>query len=121
MRRFILSSLVSLALAAPALASTVTLTWTNPTTHTDGSPITGALTTQVWDTVTVSNQPPANTQIGTGTSPFQTGQLATGSHAFTVINCEANAACSTASNVFTATISAVAPAAVTNLTGTVGP
>lgn len=120
MRKFLLSSLVSVALIGPALAQTVTLMWANPTTRTNGQPITGALTTQIWD---LAGSPPANLQIGTGVSGFKTGQLVAGPHSFTVINCEAGGTCSAPSNVFTTTITVLpsAPNAVTNLTGTVGP
>jgi hypothetical protein len=118
MRKFLYTSLALLALLVPAAAQTVTLTWTNPTTRTNTSAITGALTTQIWD---FTGTPPVNQQINTGTSPFKTPQLAAGSHAFTVINCEAGGVCSQPSNVFTTTITPVAPNAVTNLTGTVGP
>lgn len=116
----------ALALAAlvafPAFATTVTLTWTNPTTRTDGSTVTGALTTTITDAITLPGQPTAPpVAIGTGTSPFKTPALAAGSHSFTVVNCESGGGCSAASNVVVELIVPPAPNPVSNLAGTIGP
>ena len=115
--------LTALCGAAEAQAATVTLTWTNPTTRTDGSTITGALTSSIYDTITLPGQPPSPTPtlVGTGASGFKTPQLAAGSHSFTVVNCETGGACSAVSNAGVEVIVPLAPNAGTNLTGTVGP
>lgn len=116
-------ALAFLAFAASAAsAATVTLTWTNPTTRTDGSPITGALTTNIYDVVTPPSGPPlASALIGTGTSPFTTPVLASGGHVFTVVNCEAGGGCSAPSNAVAQAIVPALPNAVTDLSGAVNP
>jgi hypothetical protein len=104
--------------AGQAIAATATLTWTAPTIRTDGSPITGALTTQIWDAVAGT---PA-VQIGTGASPFTTPMLDVGGHSFSVIVCEAGGQCSAPSNMAAVMIAPAPPAppsAVSDLTANV--
>jgi len=109
-------------LALPAFAATVTLTWTNPTTHTDGSPITGVLTTSIFDVVTPVTGPAlASVLVGTGVSPFTTPVLASGGHSFTVINCEAGGGCSAPSNAVVEMVTPAVPNAVTDLSGALNP
>ena len=122
MRKLLYSALAVLALLAPASAASVAANGTNATQHTDNSAITGALTTQIWDS---SGSPPANIQIGSG-GPLPvmftpTVPLQAGVHVFTVVQCEAGGACSAPSNAVTVTVVPVAPKAVTNLTVTIGP
>jgi hypothetical protein len=120
-RKLALALALSLA-ASAASAATVTLTWTNPTTRTDGSVITGALTTSIYDIVTPPAGPPlASALVGTGTSPFTTPVLASGGHAFTVINCEAGGGCSAPSNAVLQTVAPATPNAVTDLSGVTNP
>jgi hypothetical protein len=116
-------ALAFLAFAAPAaFAATVTLTWTNPTTRTDGSAITGALTTSIYDIVTPPTGPAlAPALVGTGTSPFTTPVLASGGHSFTVINCEAGGGCSAPSNAVVQVVVPASPSAVTDLSGVANP
>jgi hypothetical protein len=118
LRTALAAALMLGSLPSLAEAASVTLTWTAPTTRTDGSPITGALSTQVWDAA--GGGPAA--QIGTAsTSPFTTPQLAPGSHSFYVVVCEAGGQCSAPSNVVPETIVIAAPAAVIDLSGAIGP
>lgn len=120
MKKFLISAAAVLALLAPASAASVAANGTNATQHTDNSAITGALTTQIWDS---SGSPAANIQIGSG-GPLPvtiTVPLQAGAHSFTVVQCEAGGACSAPSNAVTVTVVPVAPKAVTNLTVTIGP
>jgi len=121
MKTLLATTLIFGALAGQALAATATLTWTAPTTRTDGSPITGALTTQIWDAVAGA---PA-VQIGSGNSPFTTPALAVGDHSFSVIVCEGNGTsfmvCSGPSNMAAVTVTQAPPAAVGNLSAVLGP
>jgi hypothetical protein len=110
----------------PAEAQTVTLNWTQPTTRTDATPITGALSAQIWDTFTPAGDPFPNAavQIGSaGGPPFTTGKLGLGSHSLTVIVCEAGGRCSAASNPFVQIVAVLAapPVAVSDLRGTFNP
>jgi hypothetical protein len=122
MRKLLLASLLSLALAAQASAASVTLNWTaaapvapNPTD------ITGY---QIWD-LTSAGGPPLNAQIGSvgpTVTTFTTGTLTAGSsHQFTVVAVYGEGS-AVPSNTFAATIPAtttLAPA--TNLTGVINP
>jgi len=111
MKRLPLALIFVLALAPQAFAATATLKWTNPTQRTDGSTITGALTTTIFDTYTPAGSTSAGVPInlGVGTTGFVTGQLQPGTHAFQIINCEASTlvvagACSAYSNILTITV-----------------
>jgi hypothetical protein len=103
----------------PAM-STVTLTWTPPTTRTDGvalSPdeIAGA---DIFDTASLPA--PGPTPIGSvigATGTFMTGVLSVGVHGFTVVTRDTTGHSSAPSNLASITVPATAanPAAVTDL------
>lgn len=92
--------------------NTATLTWTNPTTRTDGSPLLPA------DISHVEIFDLSDTSFGFGTSPFITPVLNTGDHSFTVTVTDLAGKVSAPSNVAKVTVlpADVAPAAVTDLT-----
>jgi hypothetical protein len=94
--------------------STATLTWTNPTTRKDGSPLlpTDISHVEVFDTTTSGL-----TSFGFATSPFTTPTLTVGNHAFNVTTTDVAGQTSDMSNTVKVTVLApdVAPAAVTNL------
>ena len=95
--------------------NTATLTWTNPTTRTDGSPL---LPADISHVEIFDSSPTGDTSFGFGTSPFITPVLNTGDHAFTVVVTDLAGKVSAPSNVATVTVlpADVAPAAVTDLT-----
>jgi hypothetical protein len=104
--------------------STVTLKWTVPTLYNDGTtPLPPAMIDHADIFDSASNTPA--TPIGTvqgAVGTFTTGVLTVGAHNFTVETTDTNGHESTPSNVFTANIlpvSALLPAAVTDLSGTV--
>lgn len=93
--------------------STATLTWTVPTTRTDGTPLSAAEIAMI----TIFD---AGVQIGTVTgagSTFTTGVLTVGDHVFTVTVTDTTGHVSALSNAVTVTVVAVLapPSAVTNL------
>jgi hypothetical protein len=104
--------------------STVALKWTDPTARVDGVPLAAAdiASIDIFDsaatdpTVAIGNVP------GAGTS-FTTGVLSVGVHNFTAVVNDTTGHKSAPSNVFSATIAATlaAPAAITDLAGTVLP
>lgn len=114
MKRFLLSSLVSLALLGSASAATVTLNWTLPAAS--SATLTGI---QIFD---LAGSPPANVLINT-TAPtattFTTGQLGAGQHTFTAVAVYSSGSAAP-SNSVVLTLTATLPP-VTNLTGTVNP
>jgi len=105
--------------------STATLSWTVPTTRTDGSPFTPDQVMEI-DVFDMSDAVPVNTLIGTvpgaGTS-FVTGVLDVGNHSFTVIVRDTTGHSSAASNVAAVTVPATLanPAAVTDLAAVLNP
>lgn len=104
--------------------STVTLTWTDPTTRTDGSPLAASeiASVEIFDSAASNPAVPIGTVAG-GVGTFVTGTLTVGVHTFTVEVTDTTGHVSGASNPFTATIAATLapPSAVANLTGTVNP
>jgi hypothetical protein len=123
MKMILASTLIFGAMVAPALAATATLTWSAPTARTDGSPIVGALTFQVWDVETPVGAP-ANPplMLGAGVSPYTTLTLDPGAHSFYIIACEAGGACSAQSNTAAVTVAPAPPAppnAITDLSANV--
>jgi len=72
--------LIALMLPFSAFAGTATLNWTAPTTNTDGSPITGALTYRVYGALQGSTK----ALIGTGISPYVHTQVPTGTFCYAV-------------------------------------
>lgn len=101
--------------------STAILTWTNPTTRTDGSALTSAdiASVNIFDVPTTD---PSGPQIGTvsggSTTTFTTDVLTQGFHNFTVVVVDTAGLSSVASNVATLQIepTGVAPSPATNLT-----
>ena len=96
-----------------------TLTWTPPTTRTDGSALapTDIASANIFD---------AGTPIGSvtgATGTFTTGVLTVGTHAFTVETIDTTGHVSAMSNVANVTVVAVlaSPAAITNLAATLNP
>jgi hypothetical protein len=97
--------------------STATLTWTAPTTRTDGSPLPPEQIagTHVFD---------GTTEIGSvqgAAAGFTTGALAPGEHNFTVVVHDTDGNASAASNAAVVTVAAAPPAAVGDLAATVNP
>ena len=108
--------------------STVTLNWNFPSVDTNGNslPPSDVLSGAIFD----SASPTPTAAIGTVTgapgaaATFKTAVLVAGTHNFTEVTTDTTTGLvSVASNVFTATITTPegAPAAVTNLTGTINP
>jgi hypothetical protein len=131
MRRLLLAAVALLCGVAVAQAATVTLTWTPPTTRTDGSALPAAQINHadIYDTFGCNVQPcpnPAGNVIGNvmgAIGTFKTPGLAAGAHTFTVLTIDTGtpASASPPSNPVTLTIVVPPPAAITNLTGTIGP
>jgi hypothetical protein len=94
--------------------ATATLTWTNPTTRVDGSPLAASdiAHVEIFDMTTSGS-----TSFGFGTSPFTTPVLNVGDHAFTVVVTDTTGHSSSASNVASVTVSATlaSPAPVSDL------
>ena len=114
MKRFLLSSLVSIALIGPAAAGSVVLNWTLPVAS--SATLTGI---QIYD---LAGTPPANVLITT-TAPaattFTTGQLVAGPHTFTAVAVYSSGSAAPSNSVLL-TLTATLPP-VTNLTGTIIP
>lgn len=114
MKRFLLSSLLSVVLLGPAAAATVTLNWTLPVAS--SATLTGI---QIYD---FGGSPPANVLI-TVTAPaattFTTGPLVAGPHTFTAVAVYSSGAAAPSNSVLL-TLTATLPP-VTNLTGTINP
>jgi hypothetical protein len=114
MRKFLLSSLLSVALMGSASAATVTLNWTLPAAS--SATLTGI---QIFD---LAGTPPANVLINT-TAPtattFTTGALVDGQHTFTAVAVYSSGS-ATPSNSVVLTLTTTLPP-VTNLTGTINP
>lgn len=114
MRKFLLSSLLSVALINSASAATVTLNWTAPVAS--SATLTGI---QIYD---LAGTPPVNVPIQTvapTVTTFTTGQLVAGQHTFTAVAVYGSGASAPSNSVvFTVTIT-LPP--VTNLTGTLNP
>lgn len=72
--------LALLLLPLSAFAGTATLTWTAPTTNTDGSAIAGAITYRVYGAL----QGQAKTLIGTGVSPYVHNAVPVGTYCYQV-------------------------------------
>jgi len=133
MRYLVRSTALSLLLLGSAVeAATVTLTWTAPTLRSDNTtalPATQIAGADVYDDFACAMAPCANPNgiiIGSVTGAlgtFKTPQLAPGKHDFAVVTRDTStpSVSSAASNTFTATIVILPPAAITNLTGTIGP
>lgn len=111
MRKFLLSSLISLTLIGQASAASGILNWTLP-----ASP-SGLQTIQIFDSVTTSPGPIGT--VGPTVTTFTTPQLAPGPHTFTAVAVYA-AGSAAPSNAVLLTITAVL-SPVTNLTVTQGP
>jgi hypothetical protein len=96
------------------------LTWVDPTTRTDGTPIApDTFTIQVYDSLS----PTLGTPIGTvaaGVQTFTTPALAVGVHVFTLTATDSEGDVSVASNSLSVTIAAAlaAPSPPTALAGT---
>jgi hypothetical protein len=96
--------------------ATATLTWTNPTTRVDGSPLAASDIARVeaFD---------GDTSFGFVTSPFTTPTLTVGDHSFTVVITDNAGHVSAPSNNALITIppSAANPSPVTDLAATLNP
>jgi hypothetical protein len=131
LKKLMIAALATTALCGVVEAATVTLTWTPPTTRTDGSALPAAQIARadIYDAFGCSITPcpnPAGNVVGNVTGAigtFKTPGLAAGAHTFTVFTIDTGvpAAVSPSSNAVTLTIVVPPPAAITNLTGTVGP
>lgn len=100
--------------------ATVTLTWTPPTTRTDGSPLLPAdiQAADIFDTASPGG--PIGTVSG-AVGTYTTGVLSSGVHNFTVITVDQAGDESAPSNVATITVAIAPPSAVSNLTATLNP
>ena len=104
--------------------STATLTWTNPTTRVDASPLasTDIASINVFD----SAAPDPTIAIGTVTGPgttFTTGVLTVGAHGFTIVVVDTTGHSSVASNVASVSVAATLaiPSPVTDLAAVLNP
>lgn len=99
--------------------STAILTWTPPTTRTDGSPLPP-------DQIAGAHVFDGSTEIGSvpgATGTFATGQLEPGDHSFTVVTRDVEGHNSDPSNAASVTVpqpELAAPAAITDLAATLG-
>jgi len=102
--------------------STATLTWTLPTSRTDGSPLapTDIASVQIWDAVGGAATVQIGTAQGAATS-FTTGTLQGGNHVFTVVVVDTNGDDSAPSAPASLTITVAAPNPATNLVATLNP
>lgn len=102
--------------------STETLTWTLPTTRTDGSPLaaTDIASTDIFDSFSATPTVPIG-NVAAPAATFTTAVLGVGTHNFTVVVNDTTGHSSTASNVFTETVAATLapPSPVADLKGTV--
>jgi hypothetical protein len=122
MRKLLLVFAASLALLAPAHASSVTVAWTaaapvspNPTD------ITGY---QVQQVATVAGQPPVTTTlttVGPTVTTAKTGQLAAGTYQYLVTATYGEGSAQPASSPVVTISATVTLAPATNVTATVGP
>ena len=126
MKRFIFSAMLFAAALTQAQAASEVLTWTPPTTRTDGSalPANQIGAANIFDAISGTPVQIGSVQGAVGT--FTTGQLSPGTHVFTVVTCdtETPAVCSAPSNGFQVNIAAppmAAPSAISDLSGTPGP
>jgi hypothetical protein len=102
--------------------STVSLSWENPTTRTDGTSLSPdeIASIDISDDVGDGNGAQIIGSVsGAGTS-FTTGTLAVGNHSFTIVINDTTGHKSAPSNAFAVSVPATlaAPSAVTTLTGT---
>jgi len=104
--------------------ATATLTWSVPTTRTDGSALTPdmILSADIFDTASSTPDIAIGTVSG-ASGTFTTGVLAVGVHNFTVITNDTTGHSSAASNVASVTVVATLanPAAVTDLAAVLNP
>jgi hypothetical protein len=104
--------------------STATLTWTLPTTRTDGTALasTEIASVNVFDDASPTPTVPIGTTSGTAVT-FTTAVLIVGVHNFTVTVVDTTGHTSAVSNVATVTVPATlaSPTAVTNLAATLNP
>lgn len=115
MRRFLLSSIVSLALIGSASAASGILNWTLPASS-------GLQAIQIWDQPTSAGVPVPNTMIGSvgpTLTTFTTPQLAAGTHTFTAVAVYASGSAAPSNTAILNVTVTLAP--VTNLTVTTGP
>lgn len=104
--------------------ATVTLTWTLPTTRTDGAPLTPdqIASVDVFDTASATPTAPIGTVNGAGTT-FTTDVLSVGLHQFDVVIRDTTGHSSADSNMASVTVPAVLanPSAVTDLAAVLNP
>lgn len=98
--------------------STATLTWTDPTTRTDGTALTAAeiASVAIFDSAAANPAVAIGTVAG-GVTTYTTGTLSVGTHSFTVVVTDTAGHVSAASNAASVTVSPTlaAPAAVSDL------
>lgn len=107
------------------LMSTATLTWTNPTTRLDGSPLVSTDIAQI-NIFDLANLVPGNVLIGNTIGPmttFTTGTLTVDTHNFTVTVQDTTGHTSAASNVATVVVPATQanPTAISDLAAILNP
>lgn len=76
---------LSCAASAQTTTHTVTVTWTNPTTRTDGSALAASAIAKVDIMDSMVSGVPLGTVTGGTTTTFTSGQLAVGTHAIALV------------------------------------
>lgn len=104
--------------------ATAFLSWTEPTTRTDGSPLAPAdvLSTDIFDSTSLTPLVPIGTVQGAANA-FVTGVLSVGPHNFTVVVNDTTGHASASSNVASVTVAPTLanPAAVSDLAAVLNP
>jgi hypothetical protein len=104
--------------------ATASLSWTEPTTRTDGSPLaaTDIAKTDIFDSTGLTPLIPIGTVQGAANS-FVTGVLSVGPHNFTVVVTDTTGHASASSNVASVTVAPTLanPSAVTDLAAALNP
>ncbi len=104
--------------------ATATLTWTDPTTRTDGSALTAAeiASIDIFDSAATNPAVPIGNVPG-GAGTFTTAVLTVGDHAFTVIVNDTTGHKSAPSNAASVSVAAIlaAPSSAANLAATLNP
>lgn len=113
----ILASLLLFVLSLPVFAGTASLTWTAPTTRTDGSALSGAVTYKVYRGTSAAAVASATTPIGTATGTTYTDASApSGTQFYAVATVDASGAESVKSNAVSVVIPVAPPSPPTGLT-----
>jgi Fibronectin type III domain len=116
MKRELLFHALLLATSSAFAANTATLSWTAPSAHLDGTPITGALTYSIYQGVGVGSTKTKASTATTTTSTISTGLNSGTTYCWQVTAQEGTGAESAMSNEACKTFPASPPQAPTGLT-----